>query len=36
MFLGGIEKDYLYEIGYTTWKVSVFGVFLVLIFPHSD
>ena len=21
---------------YTSWKVSVFGVFLVLVFPHSD
>ena len=24
------------SISYTAWKVSVFGVFLVCIFPHSD
>ena len=30
--LGGLSN----LITYTAWKVSVFGVILVCIFPHSD
>ena len=30
------KKTYDYYLFYTTWKVFVFGVFLVRIFPHLD
>ena len=29
-------KTYQVHIKYTAWEVSLFGVFLVRIFPHSD
>ena len=31
-----LYQRFLIAITYTAWKVSVFGVFLVRIFPHSD
>ena len=31
-----IEKRFIFQKAVTAWNVSVFGVFRIWIFPHSD